>query len=199
MDRPSFRSPKNWPFSTITSPLKMVVTGHPLMSQPSRIGAALAEFTVSKLWYFAGADWLPFRSYCPALRCKLRWRVSFSAQRAGRSYLTYPRLCGWQILLEELTNRRWEQRAYLTGEIPKEKVHPAEPQDLALLASVSCKYGNRDLKPCFYIPSLGVLQNPFHNLDIYLVYTAPRQSRALVPSPPVEPWLVTPSKVSWAR
>lgn len=118
MDRPSFRSPKNWPFSTITSPLKMVVTGHPLMSQPSRIGAALAEFTVSKLWYFAGADWLPFRWYCPALRCKLRWRVSFSAQRAGRSYPTYPRLCGWQILLEELTNRRWEQRAYLTGEIP---------------------------------------------------------------------------------
>ena len=119
-----------------------------------------------------------------ALRCEPRWRVSASAQCVGRNYPTYPRLCVWQILLEELTNRGPEQGAYLTGEIPKEKVHPAEPQDLALLASVSCKYGNRDLKPCFYIPSLGVRQNPFHNLDIYLVYTAPRQSRAFVPSLP---------------
>ncbi len=55
-------------------------------------------------------------------------------------------------------------------------------------------YGNRDLKPCFYIPSLEVLQNPCHNLDISLVYTARRQSRAFVPSLPVEPLLVTPSR-----
>lgn len=135
-------------------------------------------------------------SYGPgrALRCKPRRRVSASVRCAGRNCPTYPRRCIWQLLLEELTNRGREQRANLTGEIPKEKVHPAEPQDLALLASVSCKYGNRDLKPCFYIPSLGVLQNPSHNLDIYLVYTAPRQSRAFVPSLPVEPWLVTPRR-----
>ena len=129
-----------------------------------------------------------------ALRCKPRWRVSVSAQSVGRNYPTYPRLCVWQILLEVLTNRGREQRAYLTGEILKEKVHPAEPQDLALLARISCMYGNRDLKPCSYIPSLEVLQNPCHNLDISLVYTARRQSRAFVPSLPFEPLLVTPNR-----
>ena len=60
-------------------------------------------------------------------------------------------------------------------------------------------YGNRDLKTCFYIPILGVRQISFHNLDNSLVYTAPRQSRAFVASPPLETLSVTPSNVSWAR
>ena len=82
----------------------------------------------------------------------------------------------------------------LTGEVLKERVHPAEPQCLAPSASVSCMYGSKHLKFCFYIPNLGVLQIFFHNLDNSLAYTVQRRNREFVASPPLETSSITPKQ-----